>query len=154
MSHHAQMTIERVVSSLEMTSPHQLVPAPDHQMVLKSWEGSPQELAALHDEIAAPHRWPSLNWTAQEWHRRLTATQFRWQVFTVDDSVVGVLELEAQGNAQVEITVFGLRPARQGRGLGSAALTLAVQAAWNGFGDTATVERIWLHTSTRDAHAH
>ena len=70
---------------------------------------------------------------------------------TVDDNIVGVLELQEQPHAQVEITIFGLLPAWQGRGFGGAALTLAVRSAWSGFGGSArTADRIWLHTSTRD----
>lgn len=120
-------------------------------MTLNSWEGTPEELAALHDEIALPHRWPSLAWPAEEWRRRLTAGTQRWQMLTVGMDVIGMLGLQGQADAQVEITIFGLRPAWQGKGLGGAALTLAVQSAWTGVGDPAcTVRRIWLHTSTRD----
>ena len=145
------MIVERVVSSLEMTSPDQLVPAPTDGVTLVRWSGSADRLAMLHDEIATPHRWPSLAWSAEEWSRRLSAENLRWGALMSGNDVIGLLELEWQVNAQVEITIFGLRPRWQGRGLGGAALTLAVRSAWRGFGDPERpAQRVWLHTSTRD----
>ena len=145
------MLIERVVSTLEMTSPAQLRPVAAGQIVLQAWDGPAADLAALHREIAAPHRWPSLTWSAAEWQRRLAAPDIQWQVFTLDDQVIGLLECQAQAGRQVEITIFGLRPMWQGRGLGAAALTLAIRSAWRGWNEPdRQVRRVWLHTSTRD----
>ena len=145
------MIVEQVVTSLEMTSPDQLIPAPLREVTLTTWQGTADQLALLHEEIAAPHRWPSLAWPAEEWRRRMTAENLRWQAFTLGQEVIGLLELEVRDEFDVEITIFGLRPAWQGQGLGSAALTLAARSAWRGLGDSPEpVRRIWLHTSTRD----
>ncbi len=104
---------------------------------------------SLHDEIARPHRWPSLRWTDDQWAAQLNTDGIRWFVLELDGATAGLAAMESSGQ-DVEITIFGLLPSHQGRGLGGPALTLVIREAWRPAVGTEPVRRVWLHTSTRD----
>jgi GNAT superfamily N-acetyltransferase len=68
-------------------------------------------------------------------------------LLSFDGEPAGLVAYDLHPGNEVEIETFGLVPEFTGRRLGGYALTLAVQRAWD---LTATVERIWLHTSSAD----
>jgi len=146
------VTVERTVSWLEMTHQSRLVPSPDVAGIrMEAWKGDLATLRSVHDEIATPHRWPSLVWSPQHWAERLADPRVRWFALTASGHQAGLVEIEAHPQGQVEITIFGLRPSFQGRGLGGISLTMATNAAWDMQpGDQGRVRRVFLHTSTRD----
>jgi len=93
----------------------------------------------------------SLVWSPQHWAKRLTDPRVRWFALTASGHQAGLVEIEAHPQGQVEITIFGLRPSFQGRGLGGISLTMAINAAWGMQpSDQGPVRRVFLHTSTRD----
>jgi len=146
------VTVERTVSWLEMNHQAQLVPSPAVAGVrMELWKGDLGTLRSVHDEIAIPHRWPSLGWSLQHWERRLADPRVRWFGMSVDGQEAGLIEIEAHSQGQVEIAIFGLRPSFQGRGLGGVSLTMAINAAWDMQPSRhEPVRRVFLHTSTRD----
>ena len=137
------VVVTRVVTWLEMTDPTQLRPPATTGISLEPWRDDLHRLRALHDEIARPHPWPSLAWSQDAWAHQLAANT--WRAVAVVGDVAGLVAWERQPG-QVEITIFGLLPGFRGRGLGGAALTLAVREAW----EVPGTQRVWLHTTTRD----
>ena len=65
-----------------------------------------------------------------------------------DGAAVGLLELDFSVSRHCEIVYFGLVPDMVGKGHGRWLMAHALRLAWAG-----GVERVWLHTSSRD-HPH
>ncbi|GAA1691008.1 GNAT family N-acetyltransferase [Fodinicola feengrottensis] len=144
-----------VVTYVEMTARDQLLPSAAVEGVGLSLEppGDPV-IRPLLARVAAPHAWPSLMWTDEQWTAWFAEPRRRLWSVRVDGAPVGVAELEAQQGPAVEIASFGLVPEFVGRGIGGYALTLAIEQAWR-FDPTGDgpANRVWLHTSTLD-HPH
>ena len=141
------VTVSRVVSSLELTSPQQLQPSPSTGTIsLERWARPAAELKATHDEIAAPHRWPSLTWSQEDWQQRLDDPSLMVLAVHASGELAGLAAMAEQPGHQVEVTIFGLLPGFHGRGLGGGALTAVARRAW----ELPGTQRVWLHTSTRD----
>jgi GNAT superfamily N-acetyltransferase len=144
--------VDQIVTSLEMTSPDQLVPArlPPAEITLTSVGVA--ELALIrstHRRIATLHHWSSLAWSEQHWRNLLTYSGARTWIADLDTKVIGLVQLQPRPPHEVEITKFGLVPEFIGRGLGGHLLTLATRLAW----DLGETSRVWLHTSSLD-HPH
>lgn len=148
------------VTRFEMRRPADLVPAaevaslrlgevPDHA------GRDASEVRRLHDLVAAPHRWSSLNWTAQDW-RTYLAHPDRWHRFIEHGGVrIGWACCRRHAAREVEIESFGLIPKMVGRGLGGFALTLVARDAWAAIalGDCNAAGLLWLTTTSWD-HPH
>lgn len=90
-------------------------------------------------------------WTETQWRERLAVPGVMSWLAYVENEVAGFLEFEAQTQGNVEIVSFGLVPEFIGKGYGGHILTIAAQEAWNAHPiDELPVQRVWLHTSTRD----
>lgn len=145
--------VDQVVTYLEMTSPGQLRPGrpPGHRVGFERVGVHRSELArATHDRIGAPHGWSRLS--GPGWHELLRRATTRAWIVRVPEAVAGLVVLDLQPDANIEVGVFGLVPEWVGRGLGGHALTRALELAWNQVDplDLAPARRVWLHTSSVD----
>ncbi len=130
--------------TLEMRSPAQLVRArPNSNVRLREVEENDAQLKRIFHEVGDPHLW-----SAQNWVRYGSAPAKRHWLIDVDEEAAGLLTLLAGTDGGVEIVSFGLVSSQQGRGLGGAALTKAIELAWTAFGEQ--VSRVWLHTNNFD----
>jgi GNAT superfamily N-acetyltransferase len=85
-------------------------------------------------------------WTDEQW-KEYAAAELRTFAGYYDDALVGYYELRRDREGGIEIAYFGLLPEWIGRGLGSALLTGAIEAAWRIEPNTS---RVWVHTCNRD----
>ena len=140
----------RTLYYVEMTSPDQLRPAsPLHGVALETAPPGSSIFRPTQEAVGAPHQWPSLQWSDQEWNDWLSDPRRTQMLIQHDGETVGVAELERQERCQVEITSFGLVPEVIGRGIGGPALTQLVARAWAlDTLDGQPVRRLWLHTSS------
>ncbi|MGH4015810.1 MAG: GNAT family N-acetyltransferase [Pseudonocardiaceae bacterium] len=146
------MLVDQTVTYLEITSPDQLIPGrvPFADVTLESVDVTALPLIrSTHDRVAAPHHWPSLTWSEQQWLNLLSRPGVRSWIARIGGDVAGLVQLERHTEGDVEIIKFGLVPEFVGRGFGGHLLTLATRLAW----EVAGVERVWLHTSSLD-HPH
>jgi len=152
------MLVDVTITYLEMTQPDQLVlgrlpPAPVRME--RCEPGSAALLRSVYDRIGTPHNWVSRSgWSEGQWDELLVRPEVQAWLAWVDEECAGMVELEAQPDGDVEITVFGLVPEFVGRGYGGHVLTLGTQLAWRAKSpDDAATKRVWLHTSSLD-HPH
>ena len=141
--------MREIVTYLEMTARDQLVPAdPVSGLVLEPLARDSPLVVELQVAIGAPYGWKCATRTGEEWTawRAEYPDRLFW-LLSSDGEPAGLVAYDLHPGNEVEIETFGLVPEFTGRRLGGYALTLAVQRAWD---LTATVERIWLHTSSAD----
>ena len=101
----------------------------------------------FYRDVGAKWAWTNrLVWSDQQWADYVNRPELQTWVASLDGESAGYFELEAQGRGDVEIIYFGLLDQYTARGLGGAMLTEAVERAWS-FGE---VQRVWLHTCTKD----
>ena len=149
---------DETVTSLEMTSPSQLVPArtpPARIGLHEVGHAAAPVLRATYAQVGAPHAWTGRSsWSDAEWVEELSRPGVRAWIARIDEDVAGLLELEAQPNGDVGIVVFGLVPEFVGKGFGGAFLTLATQLAWGMKSPRGLpTRRVWVQTSSQD-HPH
>jgi GNAT superfamily N-acetyltransferase len=149
---------QKTITSLEMTSPAQLVPGrpPPARLELEEvGRAAAPVLGSTYRRIGAPHGWTGrTGWSDAQWAEELSRPGVRAWLARVDDDVAGLVELEAEPNGDVGIVVFGLVPELVGRGFGGALLTLATQLAWKlGSPDGTATRRVWVQTHSGD-HPH
>lgn len=151
------MPIE-IVTSLEMTSPTQIVPGREPPEPLTFEQVGQAEAAlvrATYVKIGAPHGWVGRTaWSDEQWQSEIELPEVGVWIARVGNAVAGSLELDVTAEGDAGIVVFGLLPAFVGKGFGGALLTLATRMAWGltppGGG---RVRRVWVQTSSRD-HPH
>lgn len=103
----------------------------------------------LYRDIGAPYHWSDRwAWSTAEWQAYVGEFGYGIWILTWDGDLAGFAEMKNEADGSVEITLFGLVEAFQGRGFGKHLLTLAVETAW-GIG----ANRVWLHTCTLDGPA-
>lgn len=149
---------KEILTSLEMTSPGQLVPARDPPAPIELEEVGPAAAPLLRSTYV--RIWEVLEsggrmaWSDAEWKEELSRPGVRGWVARVHGDVAGLAELEVEADGDVGIVVFGLVPEFLGQGFGGSFLTLVTRLAWNMTppGGTA-VRRVWLQTSSGD-HPH
>lgn len=130
---------------LEMTSPDQLRPSKTHQSVVLSPVVGPT-VRELTMAVGQDFAWPTQRWTDREWENYLALPTMRHWVGTLASGMAaGIVSLNLERTPEIEIDSFGLLPEHIGRGIGGSFLTEVVRLAW-----TRPIERIWLHTSSRD----
>jgi GNAT superfamily N-acetyltransferase len=125
-----------VLTSLEMTSPSELVPGRPPPAPIEMDEvrpGSADVLRALYVRIGAPHGWTGRTlWSQAQWQEELSRPGVRAWVARVNQEVAGFVELEgADESGTSGIIVFGLVPEFVGKGFGGAFLTDATLRAWD-----------------------
>jgi ribosomal protein S18 acetylase RimI-like enzyme len=104
----------------------------------------------LYTAVGGHHHWSDrLPWSRARWEAHLRREQVRLFTLQLGGAPVGYFELEQQPRGDVQLLYFGIMPEHQGRGLGGAMLTRAVQVSWQ-LGDA---ERVWVHTCTLDGPA-
>lgn len=151
----------KVVTFLDMTSPDQLRPARTvpglHLVAVEEPIVEILTIRTLHDDIAGPHGWSSLDWDEEQWRRWLADPALHHWYVEVAGERIGWACLRTR-DGEVEIDSFGLRPDVIGRGYGGAALSALTELAWrlqagSGGQPAMAVRRVWLHTSSTD-HPH
>ena len=146
------MPVSYLATSMEMTDSEQLNPAPRHAEVsLTPTPGRSWVIKPLHDRVAGPAGWRSVNWSAEQWRRRLINPRVRYATILVGGQIAGLAEFESQPKAQVEITMFGFAPEylveeALASGLVDYAFTLATKVAW-ALPDAAgkLPQRVWVN---------
>lgn len=150
--------LHETITSLEMTSPSQLVPgrSPPARLELeKVGRGAAPVLRSTYVRIGAPHGWTGRSaWSDAQWEEELSRPGVQAWIARVDEEVAGFVELESESDGDVGIVVFGLVPEFVGRGFGGALLTLATQLAWSFTSPSGvSTRRVWVQTSSHD-HPH
>jgi len=138
------------LTSLEMTSPDQLVP-PSGPMPIELQPADAASLRSTYVRIGAPYGWTGrTQWSDEDWAEELARPGVHAWIALSDGEIAGLVELEAEPRGDVGIVVFGLVPEQIGQGLGGALLTRATELAWE---LVAPGGRVWVQTSSRD-HPH
>jgi GNAT superfamily N-acetyltransferase len=150
--------LPETITSLEMTSPSQLVPgrSPPARLELENaGRAAAPLLRSTYVRIGAPHGWRGRTaWSDAQWEEELARPGVQARIARVDGDVAGLVELESESNGDVGIVVFGLVPEFVGKGFGGAFLTLATRLAWKLTSpDGMSARRVWVQTSSRD-HPH
>jgi GNAT superfamily N-acetyltransferase len=98
---------------------------------------------SLYEEIGSPHNWiDRLRWNEAQWAAWEAGVE-TW-VAEVDGETAGYFELRVDRDSTL-ISIFGIREAYRGRGLGSALLTEAIKRGFE------LAPRVWVSTNTMDA---
>jgi GNAT superfamily N-acetyltransferase len=141
--------VREIVTYLEMTDRDQLNPgAPVPGLFLESLARDSPLVPRILARVGAPYGWKSAGRTGEDWQVWLALRPERtFELLSVAGEPAGIVAYEPHPGDEVEIKSFGLLPEFVGRGLGGYALTLAIQRAWE---LSATVSRVWLHTSSFD----
>lgn len=141
--------MKETVTYVEMTAPSQLIPAaPVPGLTLEPADRDAPFIPGILTRIGAPYGWRSSRRTDEEWVGWLAEHPDRtYWVLSYEGEQAGIVTCEAHPGGDAEIVTFGLLPEFVGRGLGGFALTLGVRQAW---ALSASVSRVWLHTSTKD----
>ena len=145
------------VTSLEMTSPAQLVPGRPPPAPVEMEEVGPAAAPVLRStyvRIWEAFAGGRMAWSDAQWEEELSRPGVRAWVARVYGDIAGLVELEAEDSGDVGIVAFGLVPALVGKGFGGDFLTQATRLAWS-LESPAGVrpKRVWLQTSSRD-HPH
>ena len=143
------MKAEITTWSVEMNSPHELIPARpakiDYELI-QAEIPMPQLNRFLYASVGADWSWyMRFAWSFQQWQEYLERDEVVTWIAYVCGTPAGYFELERQSGDSVEIAYFGLLPQFIGKGLGGALLGDAIRKAWE-FGGG----RVWLHTCTLD----
>ncbi|MQA74673.1 MAG: GNAT family N-acetyltransferase [Solirubrobacterales bacterium] len=151
-------TVAQTITHLEMTAREQLVPAARPATSLELEPMGAESLELIRStclRIGEPHHWSTRPaWSTERWHEHLSRPAVLDWIARADGEVAGMVELELQARAAVEITILGLVPELVGRGLGGHLLTLATRLAWDARAEGGPpTRRVWLHTSSLD-HPH
>ena len=98
---------------------------------------------SLYEEIGGPHNWVDrLRWNDQQWAAWEAGVE-TW-VAEVGGETAGYFELRVDRESTL-ISIFGIREAHRGKGLGSALLTEAIKRGFE------LAPRVWVSTNTMDA---
>jgi GNAT superfamily N-acetyltransferase len=142
------MRVIRTKYFLEMTSAAELVPGREPPSAVE-WreltDAQRGEAADVFHRVGHPYGWTRREDAAPRRDRA-------WQGWlpTVHGRVAGVVELDADGDRNVEISTFGLAPEFVGLGYGGHVLTVATELAWAFAAGDMRVRRVWLTTTSLD----
>ena len=141
------------VTSLEMTSVDQLVPAgslPLGTTWLRIEADKAGHSQDFYRRVGSPWHWVDrLDWDEAQWSAWTDRPEHHLLVCRQDGEDAGYAELEQQSDGNVEIAYFGLLPEAIGRGLGRWWLAQVLAEAWRLPG----TRRVWVHTCTLDGPA-
>lgn len=100
----------------------------------------------LYDAVGRPHHWVDRNaWDDAMLTARINHEAVTVMVLYAGGVPAGFYELDAREAGRIEISLFGLTPDYQGRGLGRYFLAHAIREAW-----ARTPERVATNTCTLD----
>ena len=140
-----------ITTYLEMLSPEQLRPkrcADGRLQIRERAEGDWRFNRDLYFAVGADWAWTDKRgWTDEQWQEYGLAPESRTFGGYCGEALAAYYELRRDGEGGIEIAYFGLLPAFVGKGLGGALLTDAIEQAWR---TTPAVNRVWVHTCTRD----
>jgi GNAT superfamily N-acetyltransferase len=140
-----------IITYLEMRSPEQLRPrrcAEGRLQIRGRTEGDWRFNRDLYFAVGADWAWTDKrSWSDEQWQEYALAPELRSFGGYCYETLAGYYELHRDTDGGVEIAYFGLLPAFIGEGLGGALLTDAIERAWL---MTPAVNRVWVHTCTRD----
>ena len=141
------------VTSLEMTSPDQLVPATAPSQSA-DWHRVDTDAHAVsrdfYRRVGGPWHWVDRReWSDDQWRAWTDRPEHHLLVCRQAGADAGYAELEQQADGDVEIAYFGLLPEDIGRGLGRWWLAEVLAQAWRLPG----TRRVWVHTCTLDGPA-
>ena len=138
------------ITHLEMRSPDALRPSsrvPRDVLLLRAGIPSPELGRFLYTAVGGDWYWRErLTWSYDHWRQWLSRPEVETWVAYQSGTPAGYFELLA-GEADVQITYFGLLPGFIGQGIGGYLLTQAVERAWR---VRPEVRRVWVHTCTLD----
>lgn len=96
--------------------------------------------------VGEPMGWDGrLRMSRDDLHAFLTAPTTHLYILRLNSAPIGLCEFDRAGEAEVELTNFGLVPQAQGRGLGPYLLDHALREIW-----ALPTRRVWLHTDSED----
>ena len=140
-----------VTTYLEMLSPEQLRPkqcAGGRLQIRQRAQGNWRLNRDLYLAVGADWAWTDKEqWTDQQWKEYALASELQTFAGYCAETLAGYYELRRDSEGGVEIAYFGLLPAFIGAGLGGALLTDAIDRSWR---MAPAVNRVWVHTCTRD----
>ena len=137
--------MRETITFLEMTDPADLrePSAPARLDYSLRQVRDPEVNRSLYEEIGAPHGWVDrLRWSGEQWAAWEAGVE-TW-VAEVEGEAAGYFELRVDRDSTL-ISIFGVREAYRGNGLGSALLTHALRRGFE------LAPRVWVSTNTRDA---
>jgi GNAT superfamily N-acetyltransferase len=114
-----------------MRVPSDLRPARDRDGVrpVRVDDPDPELNRRLYREIGRDHHWlDRAAWRDDAWARHVAGVE-TW-VAEVEGAAAGLSELRRAGDGSVDVQLFGVRPAFQGRGVGGVLLTAVVRRGW------------------------
>ncbi len=135
-----------VVTYLEMCSRDELRPRSAEGLALERVDPpDPAFNARMYREVGAAYRWiDRLPWSIEDWRRWVERAELETHAIRLEGELAGYVELDAR-DGDVELAYFGLLPAFVGRSIGGAALSAAIERAWD-----RGASRVWVHTCTLD----
>ncbi len=140
-----------ITTFLEMRSPGQLCPkrsTDDRLRIQECTEPNWTFNRELYLAVGEMWQWiDKRSWTDEQWKEYATAPGLQTFGAYYDGTLAGYYELRQDNEGGVEIAYFGLLPDFLNRGLGGALLTSAIEEAWR---MPPPINRVWVHTCTRD----
>ncbi len=140
--------MELLVTYLEMLAPPRggalVASVPDAAIARERLD--PDAYLGLYRAVGGPWQWDQrLRMPARALRALLERPSTHLHVLRLSGDPIGMCEFERMGEADVELTNFGLIPEAQGKRLGPFLLDHALRNAWSH-----EPRRIWLHTDTND----
>jgi ribosomal protein S18 acetylase RimI-like enzyme len=106
----------------------------------------PADYLDIWRSVGEPLRWDGrLGMSPLALHAFLGAPTTHLYILRRNESPIGLCEFDRAGEADVELTHFGLIPQAQGRRFGPYLLDHALRRIW-----TLPTRRVWLHTDSED----
>jgi ribosomal protein S18 acetylase RimI-like enzyme len=142
------LMVKLLVTYLEMTRPPQgqALPSPVSDAKIEREHLSPSAYLSIWRSVGEPLQWDQRSRMPSDDLRRFLNNQSSHiHILRVAGQPVGLCEFEGVGQAEDELTNFGLIPEMQGRKLGPYLLDHAIRSVW-GY----PTKRLWLHTDTQD----
>ena len=149
----AEGAIAVTVTSLEMTSPSDLVPV-STTPESTTWRRIDADKASVSSDfyrrVGGPWHWVDRrDWSPSQWRQWTDRPDHHLMVCTHAGADAGYAELDQQQDGRVEIAYFGLLPEAIGHGIGRWWLAEVISEAWSLPG----TRRVWVHTCTLDGPA-
>ncbi|WP_067475931.1 GNAT family N-acetyltransferase [Actinomadura hibisca] len=145
---------------LEQRDPGDLRPAPEPGRscpVVRAEVPSPELSRYLYTAVGGDWHWSDrLPWSYEQWRNWLVRPGVETWVAYVRGTPAGYVELDPQGEDQVEVACSGLLPGFRGRGLGGHLLAAGTARAWDladRWPGRAPTRRVWLRTCSNDSPA-
>ncbi|KOG90277.1 GNAT family N-acetyltransferase [Streptomyces varsoviensis] len=149
---------------LEQTSPADLAPADGGEEVpglriVRAEVPTPEYSRFLYTAVGQDVTWTDrLGWPYARWREFLDRPGVETWVAYDRGTPAGFIELDAGGadaqrEAAVEISYFGLIPAFRGRRIGGLLLSYGTARAWDladRWPGRAATQRVWVHTCSKD----